>query len=137
MSLHDQRLDDVVHLANLRSGLVDSFSGRSPEFLIFTLGEMGIIIVFMRNGTAVFLFCTAIADVGSFAPKAMNAEVVGVGKTALIPGIGAAVKAHLFGDGGRIFAKELGDVLERETLVKGFLDVYPVIQRKVFLVTRY
>ena len=129
----------------------------------------------MRNGTAVFLFCTAIADVGSlvepvalllfkafadlialvtgrtlliadeklfadvgsFAPKAMNAEVVGVGKTALIPGIGAAVKAHLFGDGGRIFAKELGDVLERETLVKGFLDVYPVIQSKVFLVSRY
>lgn len=77
------------------------------------------------------------ADVGSFASKAMNAEVVGVGKTALIPSIGAAVKAHLFGDGGRIFAKELGDILEREPLVKGFLDVYPVIQSKVFLVSRY
>ena len=126
---------------------------------------MGIIIVFMRNGTTVLLFWAAIADVrslvepvalflfkafadliapmtgstlliadekffadvSSFASKAMNAEVVRVGKTALVPCVGAAVKAHLFGDGGRIFAKELGDVLERETLVKRFLDVYPVI----------
>ena len=47
------------------------------------------------------------ADVSSFASKAMNAEVVRVGKTALVPCVGAAVKAHLFGDGGRIFAKEL------------------------------
>ena len=129
----------------------------------------------MRNGTAVFLFCTAIADVrclvkpialllfkafadlialvtgrtlliadkkffadiSSFASKAMNAEVVRVGKTALVPCVGAAVKAHLFGNGGRIFAKELGDVLERETLVKGFLDVKSIIQSKVLLVSRY
>jgi hypothetical protein len=106
---------------------------------------MGIIIVFMRNGTTVLLFWAAIADVrslvepvalflfkafadliapmtgstlliadekffadvSSFASKAMNAEVVRVGKTALVPCVGAAVKAHLFGDGGRIFAKEL------------------------------
>ena len=136
---------------------------------------MGIIIVFMRNGTTVLLFWAAIADVrsfvepvallffktladlvalvtgstlliadekffadvSSFASKAMNAEVVRVGKTALVPCVGAAVKTHLFGGGGRIFAKELGDVLERETLVKGFLNVKSIIQSKVFLVSRY
>ena len=136
---------------------------------------MGIIIVFMRNGTTVLLFWAAIADVrslvepvalflfkafadliapmtgstlpvtkkklfadvGEFAAKTVNTEVIRVGKTALVPCVSAAVKPHFLGDGGRIFAKELGDILERKSFIKRFLDVESVFQCKVFLITRY
>lgn len=175
LSLHDKRLDDVIHPVDLRSGLVDPFPRGSSKFLILALGKMGVVIVFVRDCTAVFLFRTAVADVGSlvelaalfllkafvdliapmtgstlpvtkkklfadvgeFAAKTVNTEVIRVGKTALVPCVSAAVKPHFLGDGGRIFAKELGDILERKSFIKRFLDVESVFQSKVFLITRY
>ena len=136
---------------------------------------MGIIIVFMRNGTTVLLFWAAIADVrrlvepvalflfkafanlialvagctllitdkklfadvSSLASETVDAEVIRISETAFVPCVGTAMQPDLLGDGGRIFAKDLGDVLERETFIKGFLDVKSIIQSKVLLVTRY
>lgn len=161
LSLHDQRLNNVVHLPNLCPGLVDSFTGRRAKLLIFAVSKVCIVMVFVRNRTAMLVFRTAIADVGSFvqsaalfpfeafadlialvtgstllvtdeelfadvgsfASKAVDAEVVRISKTALVPGIGAAVKPHLLGDCGRVLTKELGDILERKPLIKRRLDV--------------
>lgn len=104
---------------------------------LFLFKAFADLIALMTGSTLLVTEKKLFTDIGPFAAKAVNTEVIRVGKTALVPCVGAAVKPHFLGDGGRIFTKELGDILERETLIKGFLDVESVFQSKVFLVARY
>jgi len=50
----------------LRTGFVYTGPGIRPEFLIFTLCKVGIIIIFSRNTAPILLFITTIADKGGF-----------------------------------------------------------------------
>jgi len=104
---------------------------------LFLFKAFADLIALMTGGALPVTEKKLFTDVGAFAAKAVNTEVVRVGKTALVPGVCAAVKAYFLGDGGRVFAKELGDILEREAIIERFLDVKPILQSKVFLVTRY
>lgn len=77
------------------------------------------------------------AGIGLPAVVAMDAEVVGIVKTAPVPCIYNAVLRNLLGDGGRVFAEIFGDFPKGFPFVKRLLNVLAVSQRKVFVIARY
>lgn len=52
-------------------------------------------------------------------------------------GICHTVEADFLRDRCRVFAKDLGDLLKRQALIKRGLDKKPVFQSQMFVVTRY
>ena len=77
------------------------------------------------------------AYIGLSAVIAVYAEVVGIEKSAFVVPVAEAVVSDLFGDGGRIFAEESGDILKGASLVQGSFDVPAVIKGEMFLVSWY
>lgn len=77
------------------------------------------------------------AGIGFVAVVSMDTEVFGIIKSAFVVPVAEAVFFYLFRDGGRILAQEAADVLERHPLRKCFLNVKPVFEGEVFLVSRY
>lgn len=64
------------------------------------------------------------------AVAAMDAEVVGIVKTAPVPCIYNAELRNLLGNGGRVFAETFGDFPKGFPFVKRLLNVLAVSQRK-------
>lgn len=77
------------------------------------------------------------AGIGLPAVVAMDAEVVGIVKTAPVPCIYNAMLPNLLGDGGRIFAEIFGNFPKGFPFVKRLLNVLAVSQRKMFVIARY
>lgn len=77
------------------------------------------------------------AGIDLLAVVTVNAEVIGVIKTAPVPGVSNAVFPNLFGDGGRIFAQVFGNFPKGFPFVQRLLNVLAVSQRKVFVIARY
>ena len=66
LSLPDEGHDDLIHLKSLMPGKVDTGAGRGSFLLIFSLGKVRIIGVFVRDRAMTDLFRTAVADIGGF-----------------------------------------------------------------------
>lgn len=68
---------------------------------------------------------------------AVDAEVMGIIKSAFVTPVTEAVGSDLLGDGSRIFAEIFGDLLKREPLIQGSFNISAVTKGKVLLVSWY
>ena len=66
----------------------------------------------------------AFADVCTTTFEAVNAFVV---RSVIVTLLKSTMLSDLFGNGRRILAQYLGDILERDIVIKGLLDIYAVI----------
>ena len=77
-----------------------------------------------------------VAGIHLFTTKAVDAEVIRVVEASPVPDVDTPVKADLFGDRGRILAEEAGNIPEGQAGIEAVLDVEPVMDSKVFVVSR-
>lgn len=77
-----------------------------------------------------------LTGIGFSAAEPMDAKVVWIIKTALVPGIWDSVFKDLVGNGGRVFAEITGDLPEGLAFSYRVLNISPVSQCKVFMVPR-
>ena len=78
-----------------------------------------------------------VTGVGLFTVDAMDTEVIRVVEASPVPGIDPPVPKDLFRDSSGIFAKKAGNVRDRHTIVQGLLDIQPVINGQMLMVSRY
>ena len=64
----------------------------------------------------------------------VDTEIVCIIKSAFVVPVIQAVSSYLFGNRCGIFAEEPGDLLKREPLIQGALNISAVIESKMFLV---
>jgi len=77
-----------------------------------------------------------VTDIGTLASKTPCTEVMRVVKYPPRMNIVHAVKPDFFGNSGRIFTEEFSDILKGFTFLKGSLNVLPVRECQMFLITR-
>ena len=65
LTLFDKGPEDEIHSVNLRPGHGDALSGGGKKFLVLALSESSIIVVLIRDMTAISWLVTAVTDKGS------------------------------------------------------------------------
>ena len=94
--------------------------------------------VALMAGTA---FCIAydqlVTGIRLLAVVTMNAEVIRVIETPPVPGVDPPVTQDLFGNGGWIFAEITSYIGKCHALIQSLFNIQSVINRQMFIVSRY